>query len=578
MACQFNNSKGSQEIKDISSNIKLSDDLMFNEVLSRKFWNCPFTFIKKPLTQWHLSESEIRKIVDAMIPSRCTPLICSDASGDYRLPAGLTYIGQIVTHDIISDSEKGGREALSGLNLDSIFPKIDVHENLTKWPINNIVDQDGRFILVEYSKTRTETFFDFPREHCPHSMSDTAMVPDDRNDQNILVSQLVIMLMRLHNQFINELIKSDSNLIKQKEKNFSIARTAVTLLFQRIVIEEYLATLTVPHIYEHYSRASKPLFSSKKQEFEVPLEFSHSVFRFGHTMIRQSYRLKKGMVDLGELFNKRKKLAIDHRVDWCLFFPPIPQDLSIRPLHDHSPKLKPPNFNDASALGVNIAGDLRRVSVIKKLRYLNFSPAFPAIKLRDYMFGIDMIKRSKRVENFKNIVFEDLKSSRKVPIAGDIIEALNFENCFGKSSHSWLKISNFPKINSYRSKTNFKEHNKPAWKKIFVKRKTLFGWGGEETFSLDNAPLWLFILREAEAYPEESEENYKLGHLGSLVISEIIHGAIGAAKKNIWNVDVETEFMGAKKLYVELCEKPSMYTLISKVISLENNNGRKRLV
>jgi hypothetical protein len=57
-------------------------------------------------------------------------------------PAGYTYLGQLITHDIVkSTSNQDSRTVTPWLNLDSIYPSLKSER------INDFLDDAGRFKL-----------------------------------------------------------------------------------------------------------------------------------------------------------------------------------------------------------------------------------------------------------------------------------------------------------------------------------------------------------------------------------------------------------------------------------------------
>lgn len=132
-----------------------------------------------------------------------------------------------------------------------------------------------------------KTFFnDLPRAGFGSENIGKALIPDPRNDENLAVAQTHLAFMRFHNKIVDELhLKSFP-----PDQLFNAARREVVQHFQAIIVEDFLPTLLHERGLECV-RTGKLNFFNTKGEFGVfmPLEFSVAAFRFGHSMVRDSY-------------------------------------------------------------------------------------------------------------------------------------------------------------------------------------------------------------------------------------------------------------------------------------------------
>jgi hypothetical protein len=164
------------------------------------------------------------------------------------------------------------------------------------------------------------------------------MVADTRNDSHALLSQLTVLFHVLHNTLIDKLEKR----LAQKSKEWSgqefawrryvCARTAVTLIYRRIIRDDLMQRLLHPAIYAAYTKGWR-LERPEAVSEGIPVEFSHGAFRFGHAMVREAYRVndpvKSQLMDFGLQLSPRLpyKLPVnaDWMVDWRLFFEVDPE-------------------------------------------------------------------------------------------------------------------------------------------------------------------------------------------------------------------------------------------------------------
>src|SRR5262245_53158105 len=119
------------------------------------------------------------------------------------IPAGYTYFGQLVDHDIthIVDRRSGGAQQSSSPSATIPSPALDLDclygEGLGDERL--VLDPDtGKF---DSEATLRGLIYDLPRgrdgDRC------LARVPDDRNDDNFIIAQLHVLLMNLHNRVID---------------------------------------------------------------------------------------------------------------------------------------------------------------------------------------------------------------------------------------------------------------------------------------------------------------------------------------------------------------------------------------
>ena len=120
------------------------------------------------------------------------------------------------------------------------------------------------------------------------------MIGDLRNDENLIVAQLHLAMLRFHNEVANHVeanlgafgLDADAS----DAERFQLARRLTRYHYQWLVVHDYLKTVTMPGIVDsillggnkHYA----PLPSG---ELFAPIEYSVAAFRFGHTMVRGAY-------------------------------------------------------------------------------------------------------------------------------------------------------------------------------------------------------------------------------------------------------------------------------------------------
>ncbi|TKA97295.1 peroxidase [Cereibacter changlensis] len=113
-----------------------------------------------------------------------------------------------------------------------------------------------------------------------------AIIGDARNDENLIIAQLQVLFLRLHNKFADA----------THSRSFQTAQRLTRWHYQWLVINEYLPTVCDPAVLKEVVDLAAPLYSAfydrhngSGPKMPMPMEFSVAAFRFGHSMIRGGY-------------------------------------------------------------------------------------------------------------------------------------------------------------------------------------------------------------------------------------------------------------------------------------------------
>jgi hypothetical protein len=255
---------------------------------------------------------------------------------DSDTPAGYTYLGQYIAHEITYDKlqdlpfvEYDPEDARSpSIDLDSLYGKGPDHENfyhadrasLTIGEITKLFKKPVSFMNDLYRDANGE-----------------AQIPDPRNDENLAVAQTHVAFSRFHNQVVAAL-KDEGT---PADQLFARARTEVIRHFQWLVLNDFLPRIVDASVLEDVLEHGLKSFKVKNPaELYMPLEFSAAAFRLGHSMVRNEYRWNKfqtdnepgcqGIAKLLDLFEQthasggiqagNSQLPGDWVIDWRHFF------------------------------------------------------------------------------------------------------------------------------------------------------------------------------------------------------------------------------------------------------------------
>ena len=249
----------------------------------------------------------------------------------YDLPAGFTYFGQFVDHDLSYFTDEDTPFDGPGKLTQKMRPMLDLHglySHVSAQPDALCNTMPGALALQSLGVNDANiTVWDMPRD-----AEGFALIGDARNDENFLLSQFHTLMLRLHNAVIAELIASgaerDPSVLMQQ------ARACVEQVYRRIIVQDYLKRLLCDEVWHGYFGAPEQQWTHwslySDADFNRPNAFNLAAYRFGHAQVRGIYGVNaKRSITLDELFDYRggRDYYQHHRhippelgVDWQLFF------------------------------------------------------------------------------------------------------------------------------------------------------------------------------------------------------------------------------------------------------------------
>lgn len=253
---------------------------------------------------------------------------------DSDIPAGYTYLGQFIAHEITFDMTKGlppvedpdsGRSPQ--IDLDGIYGNGPDSDESTDW-----YEADRARLKVSNTTAIQDLNRSFPNDL--FRVDKKAMIGDPRNDENLITAQTHLALISFHNRIVDDLKTAH----EPAAQLFTSARKKVRQYFQWILLHDYLPRIVDQNVLDCVLRHGLRWFKAKSdKDLFMPLEFSGAVFRFGHSMVRNSYEWNYhhdsnvigGKPTLKEFFHRTKfsgdlagkpTLASDWVVDWRHFY------------------------------------------------------------------------------------------------------------------------------------------------------------------------------------------------------------------------------------------------------------------
>lgn len=214
------------------------------------------------------------------------------------IPAGFTYLGQFVDHDITLDltsirekeADPNATENFRtpALDLDSIYglgPDGSRHL-YARNPPDFSGKGPGPLLLI--GKTINVGPGNVPpgthRNDLPRSPEGFALIGDHRNDENLVVAQTHLAMLKFHNKVCEDLKAKGT----PANEIFLEARQIVTWHYQWMVLHDFVERVTEKGIVAKILDQGRRFYRFKKIPY-MPVEFSAAAYRFGHSMVREAY-------------------------------------------------------------------------------------------------------------------------------------------------------------------------------------------------------------------------------------------------------------------------------------------------
>ena len=217
-----------------------------------------------------------------------------------NMTAGVTFFGQFLDHDVTLDPrspllertnpKKTTNFRTAAFDLDSVYgsgpeesPELydtssgDIKMRVEAIPGSDLVSRKGAMR------------FDLPRDP-----NNNAILGDSRNDENILISQFHVAMLRLHNAVVDRLRTDPENTGQSAERIFKMAQRQVRWHYQWIILHEFLPLTIGQERVDEILKNGLRFYEVDKRKPLIPIEFSVSAYRFGHSQVRPSYRLNFG--------------------------------------------------------------------------------------------------------------------------------------------------------------------------------------------------------------------------------------------------------------------------------------------
>lgn len=255
-------------------------------------------------------------------------------NGNSSIPPGYTYWGQFLDHDITAGTDRSHEFSITEDNFSPINPDqviTDIQNMRTPFfDLDSLYgDNNGPFgemfrlydpsDMVKFKIAKNDDSLgipgsvpnpelglerDLPRNNdgsINDASSTIALIGDGRNDENTIIAQFHLAMLKFHNCVVDELRKIHPTV--NDRQLFDMARKEVISHYQWLIVNDFLKRILDEEVYQQIlaeyadSNASSIFDEFGNGKPFMPLEFSTAAYRFGHSMVRNNYDFNQNFGD-----------------------------------------------------------------------------------------------------------------------------------------------------------------------------------------------------------------------------------------------------------------------------------------
>jgi hypothetical protein len=266
-----------------------------------------------------------------------TPEGQADDEENNDIDAGVTYVGQLIDHDLTLDPRPDDLTTpIDPFSLQNFrTPAFDLDSVYGAGPGGSpqLYQADGVHLKLGARLTGSATdrgAVDLPRD----ATTGQALLGDPRDDENRIVAQLHSIILRFHNLLADRLARAHPTWTRSRV--FAEVQRQVRLHYQWAVLNDFLPTIVGRQTLSAVLPSTNVLLTPPRLVFydpcseNMPVEFSVAAYRFGHSIVRPIYRINTTVADRLPVFSLTNDPTRDlggfrpspanFAIDWRFFF------------------------------------------------------------------------------------------------------------------------------------------------------------------------------------------------------------------------------------------------------------------
>ncbi|NEP20148.1 MAG: peroxidase [Leptolyngbya sp. SIO4C1] len=420
-------------------------------------------------------------------------------SGDANIPAGYTYLGQFIDHDItrsdFSRSGFGTPTADGTVNPEDIInrrtPALDLDCLYGNGPVEQpeLFEADGVHMRVGTNSATPDGApggpipGDFPND-LPRTPDKKAVIGDSRNDENLAVAQTHLAFIKFHNKIVDR-IAAETGL--SGSALFDAARKEVVLHYQSLILHDFLPRLVQADVLADVLQHGRRFYTDEFKDC-MPIEFSVAAYRLGHSMVRPVYEWNK-------VFNSNPS-NVPATMELLFEF----SEVSGSRAEGDDPFFGSPNVPANWIIDWTRFYDFSNVDGVETHPQLNFAREIDS-KLSFALRTLPEFQKRNLPDVFISLATRNLLRGRlvKLPSGQAVAKAMQQKGI---------------EVEPIRPRRIARSPHKKILRKYNFQKET---------------PLWYYILREAKVV----NDGNRLGPVGSRIVAEVFVGLIEHSKISI---------------------------------------------
>jgi hypothetical protein len=518
-----------------------------NDLITRLRIRDTFTYMFKHgaterLAFTPVNEQTMKDLGKSMLDLTLTGNLSDPKVNDSIVDSGYTYFGQFLDHDITRDDTSTLTELQDATKINNLrTPNFDLDSVYGRGPVLSSHLYTGIKLKTGPIKTGgingSGMITDIPRDQDGLA----PLIGDNRNDENLIVQQMHLGFLCYHNAVVDAL-KLESPGLSDADL-FAIAQREVRRHYQWATLNDFLRTIcgevTVDDILQNGVKFFKNPLNPFTGAIRMPVEFSVGAYRFGHSMIRDTYNFNNNFPN--ELFfnaflftgqgGQTSLSGSAHafwRLNWTRFFS----------TDTHQAENKGRKIDTRVALHMGkLPGvpnpDTNFMAMLSSRNLLRgLALGVPTGQSVAQQMGITSLTEAQLKSNpFENTLF--------VPIfTGPLLSVAPKKVTSPTDPKKTIQTGTFPLL-----RPGFKKITIPATpEQKALHDKTVAILSANNNALCKQTPLWYYILKEAEVL----EKGNRLGPVGGRIVAEVFIRMLKENSDSILNNPTWTPRFGAK--------------------------------
>lgn len=218
----------------------------------------------------------------------------ANANRTNTVSVGQVFFGQFVDHDITLDTTSSFTKVNEESDITNVrTPTLDLDNIYGSGPEASpfLYVQTGDFagvkLLTGADGTAANQTPDLAKEDLVRSPHGTAVIGDPRNDENRIISQLQLGMIRFHNNVVEHLSSKYTG-----HELYEEARQLVIYHYHWAVLHDFLVDMCGAAVVWDILHNGREFYCIDEAPY-IPVEFSISAYRFGHSMVPQKIQVQK---------------------------------------------------------------------------------------------------------------------------------------------------------------------------------------------------------------------------------------------------------------------------------------------